>query len=129
MYGVKPEDAKVLCARQDLFPKSQPLKVSAIEAKIQQYLIRLREKDLIGSTYKSMFKDSTGKLLDFNTMNDIMLEMYKDGSVKQITAQLVMWGSSTETAQILMSVFDDVKHKVAWKTFEQVILGIVSSEE
>jgi hypothetical protein len=34
MYGVKPEDAKALCARQDIFPKSQPLKVSVIEAKI-----------------------------------------------------------------------------------------------
>lgn len=34
MYGVKPEDAKVLCERQDLFPKAKPLKVSAIEAKI-----------------------------------------------------------------------------------------------
>lgn len=31
-----------------------------------------------------MFQDKTGKLFDFNTMNDIMLEMYKDGSVKQI---------------------------------------------
>lgn len=129
MYGVKPEDAKVLCERQDLFPKAKPLKVSAIEAKIQQYLIRLREKDLIGTTYKSMFRDNAGKLLDFNTMNDIMLEMYKDGSVKQIAAQLVAWGSSPETAQILMSVFNDFDHKILWKNFEQVILGIVSSED
>jgi hypothetical protein len=45
-----------------------------------------------------MFQDASGKLLDFNTMNDIMLEMYKDGSTKQITAQLVAWGASAETA-------------------------------
>lgn len=45
-----------------------------------------------------MFRDSSGKLLDFNAMNDIMLEMYKDGSVKKIAAQLVTWGSSPETA-------------------------------
>ena len=65
-----------------------------------------------------MFRDSSGKLLDFNTMNDIMLEMYKDGSVKQIAAQRVTWGSSPETAYILMSVFNDVDHKILWKNFE-----------
>lgn len=65
-----------------------------------------------------MFRDSSGKLLDFNTMNDIMLEMYKDGSVKQIAAQLVTWGSSPETAKILMSIFNDFDHKILWKNFE-----------
>jgi hypothetical protein len=73
-------------------------------------MVRVRENELIVKTYKAMFKDYAGKRFEHNSLGDFMKEIYKDGTLKEITAQLVAHGASSETALILMYVFDSVNN-------------------
>ena len=57
------------------------------------------------------------------------MEMFTNGTLKDIKEQLMSWGASSVTAEILMSVFDSADGEgVPWLEFEKVILRIIADK-
>ena len=57
------------------------------------------------------------------------MEMFTNGTLKDIKEQLMSWGASSVTAEILMSVFDSTDGEgVSWLEFEKVILRIIADK-